>query len=152
RPHGGRDRHHPGPFGLAAGPRHGPDRDAQGRHLGPARPRLTEGDGMVEPVLDPVFRHGIASGDPAQDRVVIWICISHSGDASVSVRWWFEDAEDPSRRGGGGIVEAIAERDWIVSIDVDGLQPGWRYRYGFEAFGEATIVGRTRTFPSDDVE
>ena len=39
-PHGGRDRHHPGPLGLAAGPGHEPHRDAQGRHHGPARPRL----------------------------------------------------------------------------------------------------------------
>ena len=40
-PHRGRDRHHPGPLGLAAGPGHEPDRDAQGRHQRPARPRLT---------------------------------------------------------------------------------------------------------------
>ncbi len=30
-------------FGLAAGPGHEPHRDAQGRHLGPARPRLSAG-------------------------------------------------------------------------------------------------------------
>ena len=107
---------------------------------------------MAEPVLDPVFRHGIASGDPAQDRVVIWTRVSHAGAAAVPVRWWLEDAEDPSRRGGEGTVEATGERDWTVSIDVDGLQPGRRYRYGFEALGEATIVGRTRTLPPDDVE
>ena len=70
---------------------------------------------MVEPVLDPVFRHGIASGDPAQDRVVIWTRVSHAGDAApVPVTWWLEDAEDPSRRRGEGTAEATAERDWTV--------------------------------------
>ena len=40
-PHGRRHRHAPGPLGLAAGPGHEPDRDPQGRHQRPARPRLT---------------------------------------------------------------------------------------------------------------
>ncbi len=39
-PHGGRDRDHPGPLGLATGPGHEPHRDSQGRHQRPARPRL----------------------------------------------------------------------------------------------------------------
>ena len=54
---------------------------------------------MVEPVLDPVFRHGIASGDPAQDRVVVWTRVRHAGDdAPVPVRWWLEDAEEAQPR------------------------------------------------------
>ena len=40
-PHGGRDRDAPGGLGQPACPGHGPDRAAQGRHLGPARPRLS---------------------------------------------------------------------------------------------------------------
>ena len=47
-PHGGRDRHDPGAFGLAAGPGHEPDRDAQGRHHGPARPRLTRATRAIQ--------------------------------------------------------------------------------------------------------
>ncbi len=38
--HGGRHRHAPGRLGLAARQGHEPDRDAQGRHLRAARPRL----------------------------------------------------------------------------------------------------------------
>ena len=40
-PHGGRDRDAPGGLGQPARPGHGPDRAAQGRDLGPARPRLS---------------------------------------------------------------------------------------------------------------
>ena len=40
RPHGGRHRHAPGPLGAAARPGDEPDRDPQGRHQRPARPRL----------------------------------------------------------------------------------------------------------------
>ena len=42
-PHGGRDRHAPGRLGVAAGARHGPHREPQGRHQRPARPRLVSG-------------------------------------------------------------------------------------------------------------
>ncbi len=41
RQHGRGHRDDPGPVGVAAGPGHGSHRDPQGRHLGPARPRLT---------------------------------------------------------------------------------------------------------------
>ena len=34
-----------------------------------------------------VFRHGVASGDPKQDRVVIWTRVSPSNAGPVPVRW-----------------------------------------------------------------
>ncbi len=97
-----------------------------------------------------IFQHGVASGDPQTDRVVIWTRVTTDDGAEPPVTWWLEDAEPDGRRQTGEVV-APADRDWTVAIDVGGLEPGRRYRYGFEALGERSTVGRTRTLPTDDV-
>ena len=40
------------------------------------------------------FRHGVASGDPLQDGVIIWTRISGAGGEVVTVRW--QVATDPA--------------------------------------------------------
>jgi alkaline phosphatase D len=98
-----------------------------------------------------IFRHGVASGDPAQDRVVIWTRVTTDEGGTVPVSWWLEDADEAPTARREGETEAGPERDWTVSVDVEGLAPGRRYRYGFGALGESSPVGRTRTLPPDDV-
>ena len=95
------------------------------------------------------FAHGVASGDPAADRVVIWTRVS-GADADVPVEWTL--ARDPGLREvvASGSAVAAAERDHTVSVDVDGLEAGATYHYGFAANGEASPVGRTRTLPGED--
>ena len=69
RPHGRRDRHDPGPLGVAAGARHEPHRDAQGRHHRPARHGLGQrrrGDLLPGAAVDhrAIAKRRIAKGDP----------------------------------------------------------------------------------------
>ena len=96
------------------------------------------------------FLHGVASGDPLADRVVLWTRITpRSGDAVVPVRWIV--ALDPAlrrvvRQGSTG---AVAARDHTVKVDAGGLQPYTTYYYAFEALGRRSMVGRTRTAPAD---
>jgi alkaline phosphatase D len=90
----------------------------------------------------PIFAHGIASGDPLTDRVVIWTRIGLD-QASVPVTWKVgRDAELIDVVASG---ETIAEphRDHTVHVDVAGLEPGVVYHYGFEAAGEVSPTGRT---------
>jgi alkaline phosphatase D len=98
-----------------------------------------------------VFRHGVASGDPLTDAVVIWTRVS-AGDLPVPVSWKL--ARDPalSEIVAEGEVEASPAADFTVKVDVGGLEPGGVYHYGFEAGGEASDVARTRTLPGDEVE
>ncbi len=97
-----------------------------------------------------VFRHGVASGDPLSDRVVIWTRVSRETADSLPVRWWIE-TRDGSRTAEGTAI-ASPERDWTVHVDVGALSPATAYRYGFEAAGERSVVGRTRTLPSSGAE
>ena len=89
------------------------------------------------------FPSGVASGDPSADRVVLWTRIE--GPAG-EVRW--RVSEDPELRGEAASGTAIPQRDTgIVRVDVTGLRPGTTYFYRFEADGEPSPAGRTRTLP-----
>jgi alkaline phosphatase D len=82
-----------------------------------------------------VFRHAVASGDPTQSRVMLWTRVT-AGAGDISVRWTV--ARD---RGLVDVVTrgesvATAGADHTVHADVDGLEPGTTYFYGFEADGE----------------
>lgn len=99
---------------------------------------------------NPVFRHGVASGDPLVDRVVLWTRLSVPGDA-VDVRWVVATDPKLTRIVARGEGPTGAARDFTVKVDVTGLQPGTAYYYRFEAGGAQSAVGRTRTLPASGV-
>jgi len=100
-----------------------------------------------------VFLHGVASGDPQHDRVVIWTRITQKNpEASIPVRWLVAEDKNMRRIVRRGKSPARAERDYTVKVDVDGLEVGRAYYYCFEVDGKRSPVGRTRTLPRDDVQ
>jgi len=100
-----------------------------------------------------VFRHGVASGDPLNDRVILWTRVT-SGEGSsvtgVDVEWRIATDPATERVVARGGFRATAERDFTVKIDAGGLQPGRTYYYTFEAGGEHSPIGRTKTLPGGD--
>ena len=103
-----------------------------------------------------LFRHGVASGDPFADRVILWTRVTPAdGGAStqaIDVRWRI--ARDPAlvQIVAQGTMRTTAERDFTVKVDAGGLQPGRPYYYAFETGGERSAVGRTRTLPAGAVD
>jgi alkaline phosphatase D len=96
-----------------------------------------------------VFQHGVASGDPLTDAVVIWTRVTVA-EPSATVRWTL--ARDPGLADvvRAGETSAEAEHDHTVHVDVTGLEPATGYHFGFEAAGERSAVARTRTLPAAD--
>lgn len=97
-----------------------------------------------------VFAHGVASGDPLTDRVLLWTRVSgQEGRDSVPCSW--QAARDPGMREvvAEGIAATGPHRDYTVKAVAAGLRPGATYYYRFEAGGERSPIGRTRTLPSD---
>ncbi|HKR87150.1 MAG TPA: alkaline phosphatase D family protein [Phenylobacterium sp.] len=91
------------------------------------------------------FDWGVASGDPLQDRVILWTRCDSGGRP---VRW--EVAEDAAFKtlAAHGQVVPDAARDFTIKVDAAGLKPGRDYWYRFQAAGgAASPVGRTRTLP-----
>lgn len=100
------------------------------------------------------FRHGVASGDPLGDRVVIWTrATPREADAtSARVRWVV--ARDPGLRDivREGFGRTGPDADFTIKADVDGLAPGQSYYYGFFGADADSPVGLTRTLPESGVE
>ena len=111
------------------------------------------------------FQHGVASGDPLTDAIILWTRVtpartsSASGYSSVpgypsvmGYQWLV--ATDRSLKdvvaSGEGLTDA--SRDFTVKIDVRGLSPGREYFYAFYSRGHWSDTGRFKTLPEDDVE
>lgn len=98
------------------------------------------------------FLHGVASGDPLSDRVILWTRVTQTGTAAVPVTVRLSTQPDFSSGVTVRNSSATPERDFTVKIDAAGLQPGTTYYYQFEARGQRSPVGRTRTLPVDAVD
>ena len=120
-----------------------------------AWPLLVDGQ-TSDPTSSGWFRHGVASGDPLADRVILWTRVTPADGGSstrfVDVRWCI--ARDPAlaHTVAHGTVRATGERDFTVKVDAGGLQPGRPYYYAFETGGGRSPVGRTRTLPAGEVD
>ena len=98
-----------------------------------------------------LFRHGVASGDPLTDRVVIWTRVTSPAGAT-RVRWRIGTDEKLSNVVATGTVQTSPLRDHTVKVDVPGLKPGRGYYYAFDADGDTSVIGRTKTLPKDSVD
>ena len=96
-----------------------------------------------------VFLHGVASGDPLTDRVIIWTRVTPTEQSSVAVTWEVSRHRNFRTLVCSGIARAEAEHDYTVRVDVDSLHPGSRYYYRFNALGETTPRAQTKTLPAD---
>jgi alkaline phosphatase D len=102
------------------------------------------------------FVHGVASGDPLPDAVVIWTRITPSAEATPgsgvgrdrTVRWIVATDPELTDVVRSGTVRTGAHRDHTVKIDVTGLAPATTYHYGFALGADRSPVGRTRTAPA----
>ena len=97
------------------------------------------------------FLHGVASGDPRSDRVILWTRVSGTrGSDNVAVRWEVARDEGFRRIERRGEAIAGAARDFTVKVDAGGLRSATSYYYRFTAAGERSPTGRTRTLPSGE--
>jgi alkaline phosphatase D len=96
------------------------------------------------------FAHGVASGDPLADGVVLWTRVSAPSDAGaeLDVEWRIGRDPDLVEIVQQGSLSAQAEHDYTVHVDVTGLAPDSTYYYQFRALGRASQRGRTKTLPS----
>lgn len=99
------------------------------------------------------FYHGVASGDPLTDRVIIWTRITPD-DFTMPVVVSYKMALDTSMTNvvAQGSMLTDASHDFTVKFDVDGLQPDTYYYYEFSGLGSNSPRGRTKTAPTGGVD
>ncbi|MCU7825296.1 alkaline phosphatase D family protein [Kitasatospora sp. DSM 101779] len=106
----------------------------------------------------PQFLHGVASGDPLADGVVLWTRVTPTPDAvpgsnagpATEVVWQIATDKSFTSVRASGTVTTAAATDHTVKVDVRGLTPDTVYWYRFTAGGASSPVGRTRTAPAAD--
>ena len=98
--------------------------------------------------LGVVFQHGVASGDPLIDRVILWTRVTPpSANAVVLVDYIVASDAALTQVVARGRTKTFADRDHTVKVDALGLRPGTTYYYRFSALGNISPIGRTKTLP-----
>lgn len=98
------------------------------------------------------FTHGVASGEPGTDRVMLWT--RYVSDAPADLAWQISEGEDFASIVAEGSTARPAgpDSDFCTKTWADGLMPGRWYFYRFIApDGTKSPIGRTRTLPEAGV-
>ena len=119
--------------------------------LGAASPALADAGA-------PTFLHGVASGDPLPDGVLLWTRVTPSPEAEpgsglgpdVAVGWELAEDRGFTRVVAAGSTTASASSDHTVKADVRGLRPATAYWFRFTAGEAVSPAARTRTAPAVD--
>ena len=98
------------------------------------------------------FDHGVASGDPLSDRVIVWSRVTPADEDTQSpIPVTVRICTDPSMSilAAEAQLDTSAARDFTLKADMEGLKPDTEYFYQFTAHttaGDVTSpVARTRT-------
>lgn len=98
------------------------------------------------------FYHGVASGDPLQDAVILWTRVTPEQQLpAIKIEWEISSTPDFEETRAGSI-ETSPEKDYTVKIDVNNLESGKTYYYRFKALGNYSTVGKTKTASSSNSE
>ena len=103
------------------------------------------------------FLHGVASGDPLTDKVILWTRVTPDAEsitakAAVRVSWVLSRAAALTAPVASGSFVTGAERDYTVKVDAAGLASYTSYYYQFAiALADGVVIksaiGRTKTAP-----
>ncbi|MFG5719787.1 alkaline phosphatase D family protein [Streptomyces murinus] len=104
----------------------------------------------------PAFLHGVASGDPLPDGILLWTRITPAPDATPGsgigpdtvVSWVVATDKALTQVVSKGSTTATAASDHTVKADIRGLQPATDYWFRFSCGGTDSPVARTRTAPA----
>lgn len=94
------------------------------------------------------FLHGVASGDPLQDKVILWTRLTPVGlNARLKVTWEIATDNQFKQNLKTGMVETTKTDDFTVKVDAAGLQANTIYYYRFRFGNKISSVGQTKTLP-----
>lgn len=92
------------------------------------------------------FYHGVASGDPLFDRVIIWTRVTPKDSLpEIEVTWQVALENDFAGIISSGTEITDPSKDYTVKVDVEGLEAEKSYYYRFIALNDTSIIGKTRT-------
>ncbi|GAA5586471.1 hypothetical protein Acal01_01618 [Acinetobacter calcoaceticus] len=94
------------------------------------------------------FLHGVASGDPLQDKVILWTRLTPVDlNARLKLTWEIATDNQFKQNLKTGMVETTKTDDFTVKVDAAGLQANTIYYYRFRFGNKISSVGQTKTLP-----
>jgi alkaline phosphatase D len=96
-----------------------------------------------------LFKHGVASGDPTNNRVVIWSKITTDANKKINVNWQVSHTKDFLNIIASGSTKSFAYNDFTIKVDA---QIPLKYNakqiyYRFIANNVISPIGKTKTLP-----
>lgn len=96
------------------------------------------------------FYHGVASGDPLDDAVIIWTRVTPPNNMPIEVDWEVSQTKSFDNLVASGLVTTDSTSDFTIKVDVKGLSANTKYYYRFAALDEQSPVGETKTINNTD--
>mgnify|MGYP006272221931 CR=1 FL=1 len=100
------------------------------------------------------YTSGVASGDPLNDRVILWtrtLPAAVETVTEVTGRWEIAADEAFAQVISQGDFQTSAAQDFTVKVDATGLSAGNTYYYRFQVGTQTSPVGRTKTLPTGNI-
>ncbi|MFG2024407.1 alkaline phosphatase D family protein [Streptomyces sp. NPDC048825] len=106
----------------------------------------------------PAFLHGVASGDPLPDGILLWTRVTPTPEAvpgsglgpDIEVSWTVALDKAFMNVVAKGSTTASAASDHTVKADIRGLKPATAYWFRFSSGGTDSPAARTSTAPATD--
>ena len=104
------------------------------------------------PGPEDLFSHGVASGDPLADSVLLWTRVTPLDPGAVELYWEVSTTPDFDTVLASGLTSTDEDRDYTVKVESTCLRPSTTYYYRFQSLGRTSPIGRTRTAPYGETE
>lgn len=117
-------------------------------------PKTPETLSSKPPQASGLFTHGIASGDPLSNGIILWTRLTPENPmkGSIPVIWEMDKDPDFNSLAQSGTFTTNAARDWTVKVDVTDLDAGENYYYRFRIGDEISPTGKTKTLADGSLD
>ncbi len=100
------------------------------------------------------FEHGVASGDPLSDSLILWTRVTplDSATSSIKVQWQAATDADFSNIVHDGETHVSDATDFTLKVDLQGLDANTTYYYRFKSNGKTSPIGAGKTLPTGSID
>lgn len=114
---------------------------------------LNDDDDETTKQIPVSFDHGVASGDPLADSLIIWTRITPLENVtSVNVVWQASTDANFTTISHDGETQVSDVTDFTLKVDLQGLDANTTYYYRFISNGKTSPTGAGKTLPTDNIE
>ena len=111
-------------------------------------------DNDDDEIIEVSFDHGVASGDPLSDSLILWTRVTPLDAATTSIKVQWQAATDPNFNNisHDGEAQVSAVSDFTLKVDLQGLDANTTYYYRFISNSKTSPTGSGKTLPTGSID